>query len=205
MCVRVYVHIMLLECMYFKHFFAIGMHCKVTAHLVTTSITAPAFARAAGAVCTNCLLRGSTRSGSCVRTVDSDTLVPLRRPLTLPLCRLQGVNAEPMTDLMFSVSHPTEGRRGIVVLMIIDNLPRGVGGWEWGGLCGGKPPRAAAFPLFLAHLLEVLYRVEWRIIYTNSQTFYRKIRCVFAQLYRSTFLPPPLPPNLLSAASLSLK
>lgn len=54
----------------------------------------------------NCLLRGATCCGSCVRTADSDTL---------PLCSGEGVNAEPMTDLMFSVSHPAEGAKGVFV------------------------------------------------------------------------------------------
>lgn len=62
------------------------MHCKVTAHL-TIATTAPAFAHKAEAVCTNCLLRAATCSGSCVRTADSDTLAPPRRRLTLLLCR----------------------------------------------------------------------------------------------------------------------
>lgn len=40
----------------------------------------------------------------------------------------EGVNAEPMTDLMFSVSHPTEGAEGIIVWMIIDNSSQGAAG-----------------------------------------------------------------------------
>lgn len=75
--------------MYF--YFFTCLHSKVTAHLVTARATAPAFARKAGAVCTNCLLRAATCSGSCVRTADSDTPAPpRRRQLTVLLCRQLG-------------------------------------------------------------------------------------------------------------------
>lgn len=122
------------------------MHRDAATHPVTAVATAPAFARTAWAVCTNCLLRGATRFGPCVSTADSDTAADVPAVFSS-----RGVNAELMTDPMFSVSHPTEGAEGT----IIDNSPQWVGGWGGGGvLLLGKPQSAATFPLSLARSLE---------------------------------------------------
>lgn len=75
-------------------------------------LTALALAHKALAVCTNSLLRATTCCGFCVRTMDSDTQVHRGRTGDIFVVLVEGVNAELMTDCMFSVSHPTGGVEG---------------------------------------------------------------------------------------------